>query len=129
MARKNNNNLFFTCSLIEYMGRKVKRTRREVVEFLGKQSYDFFIHFILQLTTSFLSLILCGKQIIALLLNASLFSSFPPITIFTRPGFFFTVFSPRHCCIWFHDQVLISSPVHPHVPPYKKAFTDSLRFP
>lgn len=24
MARKNNNNLFFTCSLIEYMGRKVK---------------------------------------------------------------------------------------------------------
>ena len=31
MARKNNNNLFFTCSLIEYMGRKVKRTRREVV--------------------------------------------------------------------------------------------------
>lgn len=37
MARKNNNNLFFTCSLIEYMGRKVKRTRREVVEFLGKQ--------------------------------------------------------------------------------------------
>ena len=79
--------------------------------------------------TPFLSLILWGKQIIALLLNAARFSPSPPIAIFTRPGFFFTIFSPRHCCIWFHDQVLISSPVHPHVPPNKKAFTDSLRFP
>ena len=40
MAKKNNNNLFFTCSLIEYMGRKVKRTRREVVEFLGPERLD-----------------------------------------------------------------------------------------
>ena len=38
MGRKNNNDLFFTCSLIEYIGRKVKRTRREVVDFLGKRS-------------------------------------------------------------------------------------------
>lgn len=27
MGRKNNNNLFYTCSLIEYIGRKVKQTR------------------------------------------------------------------------------------------------------
>ena len=37
MAAKNNNNLFFTCSLIEYIGRKSKRTRKEVVDFLGKE--------------------------------------------------------------------------------------------
>lgn len=36
MGSKNNNRLFFTCSLIEYIGRNVKRTRREVVEFLTK---------------------------------------------------------------------------------------------
>ena len=36
MGRKNNNNLFFTCSLIEYLGRKEKRTRREIVDCLGK---------------------------------------------------------------------------------------------
>ena len=36
MGAKNNNNLFFTCSLIEYIGRSVKRTRREVADFLGK---------------------------------------------------------------------------------------------
>ena len=40
MARKNNNDLFFTCSLIEYIGRKVKRTRREVVDFLGKDQIE-----------------------------------------------------------------------------------------
>ena len=37
MATKNNNNLFFTCSLIEYIGRKSKRTRKEVTDFLGKE--------------------------------------------------------------------------------------------
>ena len=37
MATKNNNNLFFTCSLIEYIGRKSKRTRKEVTHFLGKE--------------------------------------------------------------------------------------------
>lgn len=36
MGTKNNNNLFFTCSLIEYIGRNIKRTRREVTDFLGK---------------------------------------------------------------------------------------------
>lgn len=36
MGSKNNNHLFFTCSLIEYIGRTVKRTRREAVEFLTK---------------------------------------------------------------------------------------------
>ena len=29
MGTKNNNNLFFTCSLIEYIGRKVKPNREE----------------------------------------------------------------------------------------------------
>lgn len=36
MGSKNNNDLFFTCSLIEYIGRSVKRTRQEVIDFLGK---------------------------------------------------------------------------------------------
>ncbi|MBS6196699.1 MAG: hypothetical protein KH828_14145 [Clostridiales bacterium] len=36
MGTKNNNDLFFTCSLIEYIGRTVKRTRKEVAEMLGK---------------------------------------------------------------------------------------------
>lgn len=40
MGRKNNNDLFFACSLIEYIGRKVKRTRREVVDFLGKERIE-----------------------------------------------------------------------------------------
>lgn len=37
MARKNNNALFFTCSLIEYIGRTIKRNRREIISFLGKE--------------------------------------------------------------------------------------------
>lgn len=36
MGSKNNNRLFFTCSLIEYIGRKMKRTRKEVTDLLGK---------------------------------------------------------------------------------------------
>ncbi len=36
MGTRNNNALFYTCSLIEYMGRRIKRTRREVTDFLGK---------------------------------------------------------------------------------------------
>lgn len=40
MGRKNNNDLFFTCSLIEYIGRRVKRTRRDVVETLGKERLE-----------------------------------------------------------------------------------------
>ena len=37
MARKNDNDLFFTCSLIEYIGRRAKRTRRKVVDIFGKE--------------------------------------------------------------------------------------------
>ena len=44
-GNKNNNSLFFTCSLIEYIGRKVKRTRKEVTDYLGKDEinriYDY----------------------------------------------------------------------------------------
>ncbi len=40
MANKNNNNLFFTCSLIEYIGRKMKRRRKEVVEILGLERIE-----------------------------------------------------------------------------------------
>ena len=40
MGTKNNNNLFFTCSLIEYIGRKAKRRRSEVVDFLGKDRIE-----------------------------------------------------------------------------------------
>lgn len=36
MGIKNNNHLFFTCSLIEYIGRRMKRTRKEVTDYLGK---------------------------------------------------------------------------------------------
>lgn len=37
MGIKNNNHLFFTCSLIEYIGRKVRRTRKQVTDLLGKE--------------------------------------------------------------------------------------------
>ncbi len=33
---KNSNNLFFTCSLIDYIARKTKNRRRDVVNALGK---------------------------------------------------------------------------------------------
>ena len=34
---KNNNDLFYTCSLIEYIGRERKLKRSEVVKLLGKR--------------------------------------------------------------------------------------------
>ena len=34
---KNNSALFYTCSLIEYIGRKTKNKRNTVVDFLGKE--------------------------------------------------------------------------------------------
>ena len=40
MGAKNNSRLFYTCSLIEYIGRKKKRKRREVVDFLGRESLE-----------------------------------------------------------------------------------------
>lgn len=36
MGTKNNNALFYTCSLIEYIGRTKKLTRRDVTDKLGK---------------------------------------------------------------------------------------------
>lgn len=39
-TKNNNNNLFFTCSLIEYMGRLKKKTRCEITEALGKENID-----------------------------------------------------------------------------------------
>lgn len=45
MGEKNNSRLFYTCSLIEFIGRKKKRKRREVVDFLGikalERIYDY----------------------------------------------------------------------------------------
>ena len=38
MAAKNNNNLFFTCSLIEYMGRLEKQPRSRIVDYLGRKN-------------------------------------------------------------------------------------------
>lgn len=35
---KNNSNLFYTCSLIEYIGRKQKQKRKDVVHFLGRET-------------------------------------------------------------------------------------------
>lgn len=40
MGRKNNNKLFFTCSLIEFIGRKMKRIRSEVVDSLGREAVE-----------------------------------------------------------------------------------------
>lgn len=40
MGKKNNSRLFYTCSLIEFIGRKKKRKRQEVVEFLGKEALE-----------------------------------------------------------------------------------------
>lgn len=38
MGTKNNNRLFFCCSLIEYIGRIVKRTRQEITDCLGQDN-------------------------------------------------------------------------------------------
>lgn len=38
MGTKNNNRLFFTCGLIEYIGRFTKRERREVVDSIAKEN-------------------------------------------------------------------------------------------
>lgn len=40
MAEKNNNALFYTCSLIEYIGRVKKLKRTAVVDFLGKSTLE-----------------------------------------------------------------------------------------
>lgn len=40
MAEKNNSALFYTCSLIEYIGRARKQKRAAVVDFLGKSTLE-----------------------------------------------------------------------------------------
>lgn len=40
MGSKNNNKLFYTCSLIEFIGRKKKRRRMEVIDCLGITSLE-----------------------------------------------------------------------------------------
>ena len=40
MAEKNNSNLFFTCSLIEFIGRKMLLPRRSAVDALGKEAVE-----------------------------------------------------------------------------------------
>ena len=40
MGTKNNNKLFFTCSLIEYIGRRMKRTRKEITDELGQEAIE-----------------------------------------------------------------------------------------
>lgn len=37
---KKDNDLFFTCSLIDYIGRKTKNTRKDIVNALGKQRVE-----------------------------------------------------------------------------------------
>ncbi len=39
-AMKNDSNLFFTCSLIEYIGRQQRLARGEVVKVLGQETVD-----------------------------------------------------------------------------------------
>lgn len=38
MGTKNNNALFYACSLIEYIGREKKRSRQDVTDILGKNA-------------------------------------------------------------------------------------------
>ena len=38
MGTKNNNKLFYTCSLIEYIGRIQKKRRGEILDDLGKKT-------------------------------------------------------------------------------------------
>ena len=38
MGTKNNNALFYACSLIEYIGRQKKRSRQDVTDILGKNA-------------------------------------------------------------------------------------------
>lgn len=38
MEPQKNNDLFFTCSLIEYIARKTKNTKKEIIENLGKET-------------------------------------------------------------------------------------------
>jgi hypothetical protein len=38
MGSKNNNRLFYTCSLIEYLSRIRKRERKDIVELMGEKS-------------------------------------------------------------------------------------------
>lgn len=38
MGSKNNSRLFYTCSLIEYLGRKKKKSREEVANALGREN-------------------------------------------------------------------------------------------
>ena len=40
MEPQKNNDLFFTCSLIEYIARKTQNTKKEVVEKLGKETIN-----------------------------------------------------------------------------------------
>lgn len=40
MGTKNNNRLFYCCSLIEYIGRIVKRTRQEITDCLGQDNIN-----------------------------------------------------------------------------------------
>lgn len=40
MERKDNSALFYTCSLIEYIGRSRKQTRKKVLDYLGRESME-----------------------------------------------------------------------------------------
>lgn len=40
MVKRNNNDLFYTCSLIEYIGRKTLQSRKEIANFLGKDTIE-----------------------------------------------------------------------------------------
>lgn len=40
MGTKNNSSLFYTCSLIEFISRRMKRKRRETVDCLGKERIE-----------------------------------------------------------------------------------------
>lgn len=42
---KNDSNLFYTCSLIEYIGREKKQRRSAVVNYLGKNTIKRFYNY------------------------------------------------------------------------------------
>ena len=42
--KKNNNNLFYLCSLIEYIGRETKNSRADVINYLGEDLKRIYTH-------------------------------------------------------------------------------------
>ena len=47
---KEDNNLFFTCSLIDYIARKTKNTRKDIVNALGNRELKRYMNWRMSIT-------------------------------------------------------------------------------